>query len=162
MARTGEVTFTDEVMSGGGVCRRYSDGVEEWRWRDPDGTVWWRDNRQRYGTDEPVGPVLIKRTHVDGHVLYGRDGGFGLTVWSDGRRTLNATDLSPVLLALLVAVGFRALGHIVPAPPPSLSPSDEQRLRERGAPRGKRKDRREDDDTWTRDDYHDEHRDDFG
>jgi hypothetical protein len=42
MSRTGEVSFTDEVMSGGRVCRRYSDGVEEWRWRDPDATVWWR------------------------------------------------------------------------------------------------------------------------
>lgn len=160
MSGSAEVTFTDEVMSGGGVFRRYSDGVEEWRWRDPAGVIWWRDNRGRHGADEPLRGALIKRTHLDGRVAYGRDAGFGFTVWSDGRRTLNVTNSPAGLVALLVQVGGRALHSVVPAPPAVLTPTEEARLRSAARPRGTRE--RDRDDEWTRDDHTDDYRDDFG
>jgi hypothetical protein len=165
MSRTGEVTFTDEVMSGGGVCRRYSDGVEEWRWRDPDGTVWWRDNQQRHGTDEPLTGTLVKRTFLDGRVLFGRDLGFGFTIWSDGRRTLNVTNSPAGLAALLVRVGSQALLGVASAPPSSLSPTEEARLRSSPARDDRDRTGRDRDDDWTRDhrDHRrDDHGDDFG
>jgi hypothetical protein len=156
MSRHGETTYADEVMAGGGVCRRYSDGREEWRWRDPEGTVWWRDNRQEHGTDEPLRGGVVKRTHLDGRVLYGRDVGFGWTIWTDGRRTLNRTDAPAGLVALLLRVGAPALLGVVPPPPPWLSPPEQARRRRDGR---EEKDRAEPDD-WTRAD--DDVPDDFG
>lgn len=164
MARSGEVTFVDEVMSGGGVFRQYSDGVGEWRWRDPDGVVWWRDSRRRHGTDEPLRGGLVKRMLVDGRVLYGRDVGFGWTAWSDGRRTLNVTGSPAGLVAMLVRVGSQALLYAMrPPPPSSLTPTEEERLRGRPANR-RSKDREPPDDDLVRagDDHSDDLRDDFG
>jgi hypothetical protein len=129
-----EVTFTDELLSDGGVYRRFSDGVEEWRWRDPEGTVWWRDNRGRHGTDEPLNSGIIKRTYRDGHVLYGRDVGFGWTHWSDRSLTLNVTGLPRGTVTLLVRVGPRTLLGMLPAPPAFLDPTQEQELRRSSDP----------------------------
>jgi hypothetical protein len=162
MARNGEVTFIDEVMSGGGVFRRYSDGVEEWRWRDPDGAVWWRDNRQRHGSDASLRGGLVKRMFLDGRVRYGRDVGFGWTAWNDGRRTLNLTGSPAGLAALLVRVGSQALLRVMRPPPSSLSPAEEARLRLRPEDR-RSKERESPDDDLVRagDDYGDAP-DDFG
>lgn len=163
MPRNAEVTFVDEILSGGGVFRRYSDGVEEWRWRDPDGVVWWRDSRHRHGTDEPLRGGLVKRTLLDGHVLYGRDLGFGWTAWSDTRRTLNLTGSPAGLAAMLARVGSQALLS-VRRPPPSLTPTEEERLRRRPEDGRNRKDREPADDDLVRagDDYRDDAPDDFG
>jgi hypothetical protein len=162
MPRNAEVTFVDEVLSGGGVFRRYSDGVEEWRWRDPDGLVWWRDNRHRHGTDEPLRGALVKRSFLDGHVLYGRDIGFGWTAWSDTRRTLNLTGSPAGLAALLARVGSHALLSVRRPPPRSLTPTEEERLRRRPS-EWKREAREADDDwVWAGDDRWDDAPDDFG
>ena len=158
-----EVTFADEPLAGGGVYRRYSDGVEEWRWLDPDGIVWWRDNRQRHGTDEPLGTRLIKRTHLDGFVRYGRDASFGWTIWSDGQRTLNLTAAPTGIAAMLIGVGSWALLGVLPDPPRSLTPSEEDRLRRGRRRPGQR--RRDDDDDFVKagdDRRRDDHADDFG
>ena len=160
--RNREVTFVDEVVSGGGVFRRYSDGVEEWRWRDPDGVVWWRDNRRRHGTDEPLCGGLVKRMTLDGGVLYGRDVGFGWTAWSDGRRTLNVTGTPAGLAAMLARVGSQALLSIVRPPPSSLTPTEEERLRRRPAEKKPEDRGRRDDRDDFRDDYRDDFPDDFG
>lgn len=128
------MTFTDELLSDGGVHRRISDGVEEWRWRDPEGTVWWRDNQNRHGTDEPLRGGIVKRTYRDGHVLYGRDIGFGWTHWSDRSLTLNVTDLPGGPVTLLVRVGPRALLGMLPAPPAFLDPRQERELRRSSNP----------------------------
>lgn len=146
MSRPGETSFADEVMAGGGVFRRYSDGLEEWRWRDTEGTVWWRDNRQEHGTDEPLRGGVVKRTYLDGRVEYGRDVGFGWTVWTDGRRTLNRTDAPAGLAALLLRVGSQALLGIVPGPPRELSPVEQTRRRD-----GREEKDRAEPDGWSRD-----------
>lgn len=162
MSGIAEVTFIDEVMAGGGVFRRYSDGVEEWRWRDPDGAVWWRDNRGRHGVDESLGGGLVKRAFLDGRALYGRDVGFGWTAWSDGRRTLNVTNSPAGLVALLVRAGSQALLAVTRWPPPSLTPTEEARLR-RGRRRRKDEDDNEDDDlVRAGDDHNDDGPDNFG
>lgn len=129
VAERREVSFTDEVLFDGAVYRRFSDGVEEWRWRDVEGAVWWRDNRDRHGTDEPLQGGLVKRTFRDGHVLYGRDIGFGWTHWSDRSLTLNATGLPSGRVMLLVRIGPRALLGMLPDPPSFLDPAQERALR---------------------------------
>ncbi|GAA0953433.1 hypothetical protein [Virgisporangium aurantiacum] len=162
MSRNAEVTFVDELLSGGGVFRRYSDGVKEWRWRDPDGVVWWRDNRQHHGTDEALRERLVKRSHLDGRVVYGRDIGFGWTAWNDGRRTLNVTGSPSGLAAMLVRVGSYALLSARRPPPLWLSPTEEERLRRR--PEDREREDREPPDDLVRagDDHRDDLLDDFG
>jgi hypothetical protein len=163
VSRNREVTFVDEVVSGGGVFRRYSDGVDEWRWRDPDGVVWWRDNRQRHGTDEPLRRGLVKRMLLDGHVMYGRDIGFGWTAWNDGRRTLNVTGSPAGLATLLARVGAQALLNAVRPPPASLTPEEVERLRRPPEDRKDRKDREPPDDlVRAGDDHIDDVQDEFG
>jgi hypothetical protein len=168
MSGNAEVTFVDKILSGGGVFRQYSDGVEEWRWRDPDGLVWWRDNRQRHGADEPLRGGLVKRTFLDGHILYGRDVGFGWTAWNDGTRTLNVTGSPAGLAVLLAGVGSHALLSVLRPPPTSLTPTEEERLRRRPEDRASKdrasKDREPPDDLVRAgdDDYGDDIPDDFG
>lgn len=101
-ART-EITYTDELLADRTVHRRYSDGRQEWRSRGPDGVVSWRDDRGSAGTDEPLGRHLIKRTYGDGRVVYGREAGYGRTLWGDGTLTANRSSFGGRLGGILAA-----------------------------------------------------------
>lgn len=124
-----EIIYVDELLADGSVHRRYSDGRQEWRTRGIAGVVHWRDDRGGQGTDEPLGRRLIKRTSHDGAVWYGRDIGFGRTVWGDWIVTVNRSSFGGRIGAILAAVGLGAALANVELPPRSLSPEEEERLR---------------------------------
>jgi hypothetical protein len=124
-----EVTYTDELLADRTVHRRYSDGRQEWRSREPSGLVSWRDDRERAGTDEPLGGRIVKRTFADGTVVYGRDVGYGRTLWRGGVLTVNRSSFGGRFGAVLGAVaGAALLGSMVP-PPDHLSAAEEDELR---------------------------------
>lgn len=124
-----EVTYTDELLADHTVHRRYSDGRQEWRSREPTGVVHWRDDQERTGTDEPLGKRIIKRTHGDGTVRYGRDAGYGRTLWRDGVVTVNRTSFGGRLGTILGAVAGGALLGTMVAPPDHLTVAEEEELR---------------------------------
>lgn len=128
-----QITYTDELLADGSVHRRYADGRQEWRTRDQRGVVSWRDDGGYSGTDEPLGTKLVKRTFGNGSVLYGREAGFGRTLWGDGRLTVNRSSFSGRLGGILAAVaGGALLGGLV-MPPSFLSPAEEEELRRQAA-----------------------------
>jgi hypothetical protein len=124
-----EVSYTDELLADRTVHRRYSDGRQEWRSREPSGAVAWRDDREHTGTDEPLGKRIIKRTYADGRVMYGRDVGYGRTLWRDGVLTVNRTSFGGRLGAILATVAGGALLGSMIAPPDYLTDAEEEELR---------------------------------
>lgn len=124
-----EITYVDELLADGSVHRRYSDGRQEWRTRGAAGVVEWRDDRGGQGTDEPLGRRMIKRTYGDGTVKYGRDIGFGRTVWGDRILTVNRSKFGGRIAAILATVGIGAALASVELPPQSLTPEEEEELR---------------------------------
>lgn len=124
-----EVTYTDELLADRTVHRRYSDGRQEWRSREPSGLVAWRDDGERTGTDEALGNRIIKRTYGDGRVMYGRDVGYGRTLWRDGVVTINRSSFGGRVGAILAAVAGGALLGAMVAPPDFLSDAEEEELR---------------------------------
>ncbi|WP_147437796.1 hypothetical protein [Streptomyces radicis] len=142
--RPREIAYTDELLADGTVHRRYDEGRSEWRTRAPDGSVRWRDDRGGSGTDEPLGDRLVKRTHDEGRVEYGRDIGYGRTVWDGGARvTVNRAAAATGPGARLRA--GRGPGALGPGllPPTRLTPDEEERLRRkyRAEERGERGER---------------------
>jgi hypothetical protein len=125
--RRRELTYTDELLADGSVHRRYADGREEWRDLTPSGTVRWRDNRGRSGTDEALGG-LVRRAYDDGRVVYGREVGYGRTLWGDGVLTVNHSS-GGRLGALLSATSHGVRIGRVPPPPRSLTEEEERELR---------------------------------
>ncbi|WP_054816627.1 hypothetical protein [Nocardia arizonensis] len=127
-----QITYTDELLADGTVHRRYSDGRQEWRTRG-NGVVSWRDDRADSGTDESLGPKLIKRVHRDGAVRYGRECGYGRTLWGGGVLTVNRSSFGGRLGAILAGVaGGVLLGSLID-PPDFLSPDQEEELRRQAA-----------------------------
>lgn len=125
-----EIGYADELLADGTVHRRYSDGRQEWRTRAAGGTVQWRDDQGRSGVDEPLGDKLIKRSFSDGSVAYGREAGFGRTLWRDGTLTVNRSSFGGRLGGILAAVTGTAVLGGVALPPKSLTPQEEQDLRD--------------------------------
>ncbi|ARQ68479.1 hypothetical protein [Streptomyces marincola] len=124
-----EITYTDELLADRSVHRRYSDGRAEWRSRGTGRVVHWRDDRGAHGTDEPLGRDLVKRAYADGRVLYGREGGWGRTLWSDGVLTVNRTSVGGRAgVAVAAVAGGVALGAIA-LPPAVLGADEEEALR---------------------------------
>ncbi|MFD0345674.1 hypothetical protein ACFQ0M_05495 [Kitasatospora aburaviensis] len=82
MTQPRQLGYSDELLADGTVHRRYEDGRSEWRHRGAAGLVHWNDSTGRAGTDEPLGRDLVKRTRDDGFTEYGRDIGYGRTVWA--------------------------------------------------------------------------------
>ncbi|MBH0781468.1 hypothetical protein [Nocardia bovistercoris] len=123
-----EITYTDELLSDGTVHRRYSDARQEWRMRG-HGVVTWRDHSGGSGADEPLGPKLIKRVFHDGTVRYGRECGYGRTLWSDGTLTVNRSSFGGRLGMILAGVAGGALLGSLVMPPDFLSPGEEEELR---------------------------------
>ncbi|WP_109525134.1 MULTISPECIES: hypothetical protein [Nocardia] len=128
-----QVTYSDELLTDGTVHRRYSDGRQEWRSRGPGTTVSWRDDRGTSGIDEPLGRTMVKRVFSNGTVLYGRESGYGRTLWSDGLLTVNRSSFGGRLGAILAAVaGGALLGGLI-MPPDFMSAAEEDELRRQAA-----------------------------
>ncbi|MEV0774455.1 hypothetical protein ACIBLA_33925 [Streptomyces sp. NPDC050433] len=128
-----EITYTDELLADRTVHRRYSDTRQEWR--SPVGgasgrVVRWRDESGRSGTDELLGRRIVKRVYEDGRrTIYGREAGYGRTLWSDGVLTVNRTSFGGRLGTVLGAVAAGAVIGGLTMPPSSLSPEEEEELR---------------------------------
>ncbi|MEV0109867.1 hypothetical protein AB0H42_26495 [Nocardia sp. NPDC050799] len=133
MSRYQQLAYTDELLADDTVHRRYADGRQEWRRRGPGATVTWRDDRGDSGVDEPLGRKIVKRTLRDGSVRYGRESGYGRTLWSDGVLTVNRSSFGGRLGAILAGVAGGALLGALVLPPMSLTPEEEGELRNQAA-----------------------------
>ncbi|MGW6917198.1 hypothetical protein ACWGB8_25695 [Kitasatospora sp. NPDC054939] len=132
MTQPRHLGYRDELLADGTVHRRYEDGRNEWRRRGADGLVHWHDNQERSGTDEPLGRDLVKRSHADGTVDYGRDIGYGRTVWARGELvTVNRTSFRGRLGVVLGALGVAGAAAVLATqlPPLELSEDEEEELR---------------------------------
>lgn len=133
MRPTRTVTFEDEPLADGTVCRRYDDGRIEWR-RHTDAThAAWRDEHGLTGSDELLGDGIVKRVHADGRVEYAREQGFGRTAWSGGLLTVNRTSLGGRAGALLTMLGVSTWMGTISPPPETLTAAQEEELRRRAA-----------------------------
>lgn len=112
------IEFSDVRMADGGVHRQYSDGRHEWRWRDGPVLVRWRANDGSTGVDERLARRYVKRTVDGGGTRWGRDVGYGRTVWSDGTMTQNRTSFDGRLGALLAVASLITLAPAVAPPVP--------------------------------------------
>ncbi|RMB83919.1 hypothetical protein [Streptomyces shenzhenensis] len=132
MIRPREIGYTDELLADRSVHRSYEDGRQEWRRRGPAGEVHWRDDQGGTGTDEPLGSRIVKRTHADGTVTYGRDIGYGRTLWGRGETVMiNRTSFGGRMGAVLVGLGVAGLAVTASQLPPlSLTPEEEEELRQ--------------------------------
>ncbi|MEU3345086.1 hypothetical protein ABZ723_08790 [Streptomyces sp. NPDC006700] len=128
MIRPREIGYRDELLADGSVHRTYEDGRQEWRRRGPSGQVHWRDDRAGTGTDELLGTTIVKRTLADGTVTYGRDLGYGRTVWGRGETlTINRKSFGGRIGAVLGVAGLAVAASQLP--PLSLTPEQEEELR---------------------------------
>ncbi|MGV9264819.1 hypothetical protein ACWDRR_09175 [Kitasatospora sp. NPDC003701] len=133
MTQPRHLGYSDELLADGTVHRRYEDGRSEWRRRGADRLVHWHDSEGLAGTDEPLGKDLVKRRHSDGTVRYGRDVGYGRTVWARGELvTVNRTAFSGRLGVVLGALGVAGAAAVAVSqyPPLELSEAEEEQLRE--------------------------------
>ncbi|MFJ8599841.1 hypothetical protein ACIREM_14165 [Streptomyces shenzhenensis] len=132
MIRPREIGYTDELLADRSVHRSYEDGRQEWRRRGPAGEVHWRDDQGGTGTDELLGSRIVKRTHGDGTVTYGRDIGYGRTLWGRGETVMiNRTSFGGRMGAVLVGLGVAGLAVTASQLPPlSLTPEEEEELRQ--------------------------------
>jgi hypothetical protein len=101
----------------------------EWRVRVDERTASWRDNFGRQGTDELLSDGIVKRTFSDGQTVYGREQGYGRTLWSNQVLTVNRTNFSGKIGAILAAAGGAMLLGSLVAPPNSLSAAQEEEMR---------------------------------
>ena len=132
MIRPREIGYTDELLADGSVHRTYEDGRQEWRRRGPDGVVRWHDDRSGAGTDELLGDRIVKRALADGTVTYGRDIGYGRTLWGRGEvLMINRTSFGGRMGAILVGLGVAGLAITASQLPPlHLTPEQEEHLRQ--------------------------------
>ncbi|MFB7469798.1 hypothetical protein [Kitasatospora sp. NPDC056184] len=131
MSNARHLGYRDELLADGQVHRRYEDGRSEWRRRGTDRQIHWHDSLGRSGTDEPLGRDLVKRRYADGATEYGRDIGYGRTVWGGGLVTLNRSSFGGRLGVVVGALGVAGVAAIAAAqlPPDELSEAEEEELR---------------------------------
>ncbi|KJY31782.1 hypothetical protein [Streptomyces sp. NRRL S-495] len=132
MSNARHLGYRDELLADGQVHRRYEDGRSEWRRRGTDRQIHWHDSLGRSGTDEPLGRDLVKRRFADGTAEYGRDIGYGRTVWGGGLVTLNRSSFGGRLGVVVGALGVAGVAAITAAqlPPLALSEVEEEELRQ--------------------------------
>ncbi|MFJ7999874.1 hypothetical protein ACIQ7D_22485 [Streptomyces sp. NPDC096310] len=132
MNRPRETPYRDELLADGSVHRTYESGREEWRRRDDGTLVRWHDNQGASGTDELLGDRIIKRRYADGTVTYGRDIGYGRTVWGQGESVMvNRTSFGGRMGVVLGGIGLAALTVTAAQfPPAALTPEEEEALRQ--------------------------------
>ncbi|MBB5939723.1 hypothetical protein [Streptomyces zagrosensis] len=135
MTRPHEIGYTDELLADGSVHRAYEDGCQEWRRRGDGGVVHWHDNRGAVGTDELLGQRIVKRVQTDGTVTYGRDIGYGRTLWARGETVMiNRTSFGGRTGAVLATLGVVSLAiTAAQLPPLHLTPAEEEALRQQQA-----------------------------
>lgn len=128
-----EITYTDELLADRTVHRRYSDGRQEWRSAGGGASgrvVRWRDEGGRSGSDELLGRRIVKRVYDDGRAsIYGREAGYGRTLWGDGILTVNRTSFGGRLGTVLGAVAAGVVIGGLTLPPAFLSAEEEEELR---------------------------------
>ncbi|MFI1395387.1 hypothetical protein [Streptomyces sp. NPDC020681] len=135
MNRPREIGYTDGLLADGSVHRAYEDGRQEWRRRGTRHVVHWHDSQGGSGTDELLGMKILKRVLADGTVIYGRDIGYGRTVWGRGETVMiNRTSFGGRMGAILVGLGVTGLAvTAAQLPPLYLSPEQEEALRQQQA-----------------------------
>lgn len=135
MIRPREIGYTDELLADGSVHRSYEDGRQEWRRRGTGSVVHWHDNQGAAGTDELLGQRIIKRVSADGRVTYGRDIGYGRTLWGRGETVMvNRTSFGGRTGAVLAGLGVASLAiTAAQLPPLHLTPAEEEALRQQQA-----------------------------
>ncbi len=124
------VEYTDELLADKTVSRVYTNHRREWRTLAADGRVEWRDNGGASGVDELLGDKVIKRTFADNKIVYGREQGYGRTLWSNGILTINRTSFGGRIGSVLATIGGAALIGGLVAPPLALSLQEEEQLRQ--------------------------------
>ncbi|MFJ4988660.1 hypothetical protein ACIP9H_33285 [Streptomyces sp. NPDC088732] len=131
MIRPREIGYTDDLLADRSVHRTYEDGRHEWRRRGAGGVVHWHDEHGNQGTDELLGHKIVKRVLPGGTVTYGRDIGFGRTLWGTGDTlTINRTSFGGRTGAILVGLGVTGLAVTASQLPPlHLSLEEEEELR---------------------------------
>lgn len=131
MANYQTVEYRDEMLADKTVSRVYNNNRREWRTLTADGRVEWRDSAGANGVDELLGDGIVKRTVAGGNQpIYGREQGYGRTLWSNNLLTVNQTSFSGRIGTALAAFGGAALIGGLVAPPLFLSASEEEQLRQ--------------------------------
>ncbi|MEP6924962.1 MAG: hypothetical protein ABI954_10900 [Pyrinomonadaceae bacterium] len=133
MASYQTIEYSDELLADQSVSRVYNNNRREWRTQTADGRVEWRDSAGASGVDELLGGGIIKRTVTGGQPVYGREQGYGRTLWSNGFLTINRTSFSGRIGTALAAIGGAALIGGLVAPPLILSAQEEEQLRQQRA-----------------------------
>lgn len=123
------VEYRDELLADKSVSRVYTNNRREWRTLTADGRVQWRDSTGASGVDELLGDGIIKRTIAGSQPVYGREQGYGRTLWSNNILTINRTSFGGRIGAVLATIGAAALLGSLVAPPLILSASEEEQLR---------------------------------
>jgi hypothetical protein len=127
------IEYTDELLAGQTVCRRYQNGRVEWRKRIDETKAEWRDNQSNQGIDELLGDGIVKRTYANGQILYAREQGYGRTLWSNNLLTVNRTSFGGKVGAILAGIGGAFLLGGLVAPPLMLAAEQEEQLRQQQA-----------------------------
>ncbi len=127
------IEYTDELLADKTVCRRYNNGRIEWRKRLDDTRIEWRDNQSQQGIDELLGDSIVKRTFGNNPPTYGREQGYGRTLWSNNLMTVNKTNFGGKIGAILATVGGAFLLGSLVAPPMMLAAEQEAELRRQQA-----------------------------
>jgi hypothetical protein len=125
------IEYKDEVLADKTVCRTYNNGRIEWRKRLDDRRVEWRDNQSQQGIDELLGDGIVKRTNGNQPPIYGREQGYGRTLWSNNSLTVNRTSFGGKVGAILTGMGGALLLGGLIAPPLMMSNNEEEMLRQK-------------------------------
>ena len=127
------IEYSDELLADKTVCRRYNNGRIEWRRRLDDTRIEWRDNQSQQGIDELLGDSIVKRNFGNNPPTYGREQGYGRTLWSNNLLTVNKTNFGGKIGAILATVGGAFLLGSLVAPPMSLAAEQEAEMRRQQA-----------------------------
>ena len=123
------ITYKDELLTANSIRRVYEDGRMEWRHRLSDERVEWQDSLGNSGIDEMLADGIIKRTFVNGQVIYGREQGYGYTAWSNGNPiTANVTRFGGHIGSILASIGASMILRRIVPPPLTLSIAEEEIL----------------------------------
>lgn len=122
------IEYTDELLADKTICRRYQNGRIEWRKRLDETKIEWRDNQSHQGLDELLSDGIIKRTYSN-QTVYGREQGYGRTLWSNNLLTVNKTNFGGKVSTILASVGGAFLLGSLIAPPMALSMEQEEEMR---------------------------------
>ncbi len=125
------IEYKDELLADKTICRTYNNGRIEWRKRLDDRRIEWRDNQSQQGVDELLGDGIVKRTVSNQLPTYGREQGYGRTLWSNNSLTVNRTTFGGKVGAILTGMGGALLLGGLIAPPLMMSGGEEEMMRQR-------------------------------